>query len=1143
MLNREVLAHDPASYQLADGGVAKVSFPPDTDQQAVLREQLTTFVCKGAYADGLRRILEAFNASAGRSVDTPAAWISGFYGSGKSLLAGMLGALWTNFTFDDGATAEGLVHGLPSDVRAALRELRGNGTRCGGLLVGGSTLGLGSNHPVKAVFEVILRAAGLPGGTDLRPSLVALWLAKQGILEEVKASLGNEFESALRQFLLDEQLASAALAAKPGLAPDVDTLMERLATEYGHEPEPTVDLLVEKAQQALTIGGKQIPLTLIILDEVQQFMRENSDISLIIQNIAQALASRFKGRVLLVCTGQSALGDTKYLEKLLGRFAIQVPLGSADIDSVIRETVLLKKDTAKSELAKMLDARSGEIDKHLPGSRYARNEADRAYAEADWPMLSTRRKVWERVMAELDRSGLGATLRGQLRLTLDAVKQYGDRPLGVAVPADFLFDTFAAEALSRNLISREIYDRIGILRAQAGDGPMKARILVMVYLLARISGDAEVHGVRATPETIADLLIEDLGDAAPVRAKVPAFLATLFGEGAVIEVNGEWRLQTKESADWQAAFNQAQAEESNDPNAIARTRGSFLELAIEDALAGAAQVAQGASKTPRKIERVIGDAKPTGDGLVLRLWNGWDHGLTATLNEVKAADVTKDATLHMVIPDHRKADLQDAIVTQRAATSVLQRQGVPTTDGGKEAKASMQSRHERAEQLAKTILREAVDQARVLVAGGAEVGAGVSRADAVKEGALRVSDRLFTEFGSADLLGWDRVITEAKAGVPDAIKEVGHQGEPKDHPVCKAFLRALGAGKRGSDLRTIFGSAPYGWPKDAVDAAMLVLANAMQVKVTGPEHKPVVLSSLTVSQFGTCTFAPEDVVVSTKERMAVRSLGNLVELKINAGEEGNYLIPIVERLAALAADAGGAAPAPAAPEVPGMVDFRAMTGNALLAALAARLDALKAAVPQWRAAKAERENRLRDWTLAERLIGLGAEAQRASAEAIRVGRTLLADPNPLPPLVSAAADDLRSRGNAAYASWRAAWDAGEARLKADLAWGKIIPEKRHELRVANGLLDQAAPDLSTPGKIADSLTARGLSQWQDMAAALPGRVEAALQDAALELEPKTQKVPIPRPTLKSVADLDDWLATLRATIAPRLEAGPVLPTA
>jgi hypothetical protein len=586
MLNKDVLARDPASYRLADGGVAKVSFPPDAAQKAILREQLETFVCEGNYADQLRRMLEAFNAAAGRRGDVPAAWISGFYGSGKSLLAAMLGALWINLEFDDGAAAEGLVQNMPSEVRAALRELRANAKRLGGLLVGGSTLGRGAQDPVKAVLEVIFQATGLPSGNDLRPPLVALWLDEHGILADVRGMLGADFDRAASVFLLDDALAAAVLKAKPTLAPDVDTLMERLNRQFEREPEPTVALLGETARKALTLGRREVPLTLIILDEVQQFIREDSDISLTIQLIAEELCSKFRGRVFLVGTGQSALGDVRYLEKLLTRFVVPVPLGAADINSVIRKTVLLKKDTAKPDIEKMLSLRSGEIDRHFQGSSLKHGDADRAYDVADWPILATRRRFWERVLAELDRSGLGATLRGQLRISLDAVKRDGDSPLGVAVAGDFLFDTFAAEALSRNLISREIFDRIAVLRAEPNDGPLKARLLILVYLVTRIAGDAQGHGVYAKTDILADLLIEDSGDAAPVRAKIPGLLDELQKEGAVVEVDGEWRLQTKESADWLAAFHRAQAQAAGDVNLVPRQRGGLLQLTIDEALAG-----------------------------------------------------------------------------------------------------------------------------------------------------------------------------------------------------------------------------------------------------------------------------------------------------------------------------------------------------------------------------------------------------------------------------------------------------------------------------------------------------------------------------------------------------------------------------
>jgi hypothetical protein len=414
----------------------------------------------------------------------------------------------------------------------------------------------------------------------------------------------------------------------------------------------------------------------------------------------------------------------RYLERLLTRFVIPIPLGSADINSVIRKTVLMKNETAKPAIETMLDLRAGEIDKHLQGSSIKHTAADRQNDVADWPILAARRRFWERVLVELDRSGLAATLRGQLRISLDAVKRYGDSPLGVAVPGDFLFDTFAAEALSRNLILREIYDRIATLRAQPGDGPLKARLLILVYLIGRIAGDAQNHGVYARPDVLSDLLIEDLGEAAPVRAKVPDLLAALQDEGAIIEVNGERRLQTKESAEWQAAFNQAQSRAAADPTLVARHRSALLQLAIDDALTALGTVQQGSSKTPRRIERVVGDAKPAGDGLLVRLWNGWDHPLTATLNDIKAADVAKDATIHLVIPEYRSQDLRNAIVAREAATVTIQNQGVPSTDAGKEAKAAMESSHTRAEDLAKALLNEAVEKAQVLLAGGAEVGSG-----------------------------------------------------------------------------------------------------------------------------------------------------------------------------------------------------------------------------------------------------------------------------------------------------------------------------------------------------------------------------------------------------------------------------------
>ena len=79
----------------------------------------------------------------------------------------------------------------------------------------------------------------------------------------------------------------------------------------------------------------------------------------------------------------------------------------------------------------MLAANAGEISRHLRGSRLAHSVQD----DADAVLC------------------LGGTLRGQLRTTLDAAKAYADEPLGHAVPADFLYGRFAAEAFNKGPVT------------------------------------------------------------------------------------------------------------------------------------------------------------------------------------------------------------------------------------------------------------------------------------------------------------------------------------------------------------------------------------------------------------------------------------------------------------------------------------------------------------------------------------------------------------------------------------------------------------------------------------------------------------------------------------------------------------------
>ena len=118
----ETLARDPRKNALANSGQARIVTANDDRAIAELRAELETFVCDGQYGDAIERILRSYLENLDRPRQN-AAWVSGFFGSGKSHLLKMLGHLWVDTQFDDGATARSLVHGLPEGVIELLREL------------------------------------------------------------------------------------------------------------------------------------------------------------------------------------------------------------------------------------------------------------------------------------------------------------------------------------------------------------------------------------------------------------------------------------------------------------------------------------------------------------------------------------------------------------------------------------------------------------------------------------------------------------------------------------------------------------------------------------------------------------------------------------------------------------------------------------------------------------------------------------------------------------------------------------------------------------------------------------------------------------------------------------------------------------
>ena len=327
--NREIFYRDPTDTKIPNDGVAKV-IRPETDQQwDVLRWELRSFVCDGQYARGLERILDSFLKNLTQS-EQPAAWVSGFYGSGKSHLVRVLEHLWRDVELPGGDRARELVS-LPDDVSDHLVELSTEGKRNGGLWSAAGTLASGKSDEVRIAFlSVLFEAAGLPEQYPLARFMI--WAKENGYLDHIREAVtqaGRTLDKEIHDLYVSPLIAKALLEVDPSLGDTVKDVRDLLKTQF---PPTTRDIdrdeMLDVMERVLafqsTTDGK-VPLTLIVLDEMQQYIGDDNEKAITVQLIAEDCSSRFENQVLIVATGQSALTATPTLQKLTERFTVMVP--------------------------------------------------------------------------------------------------------------------------------------------------------------------------------------------------------------------------------------------------------------------------------------------------------------------------------------------------------------------------------------------------------------------------------------------------------------------------------------------------------------------------------------------------------------------------------------------------------------------------------------------------------------------------------------------------------------------------------------------------------------------------------------------------------------------------------------------------
>jgi hypothetical protein len=405
-------------------------------------------------------------------------------------------------------------------------------------------------------------------------------------------------------------------------------------------------------------------------------------------------------------------------------------------------------------------------------------------------------------------------------------------------------------------------------------------------------------------------------------------------------------------------------------------------------------------------------------------------------------------------------------------------------------------------------------------------------------------DRLFPNFKDADDHRWANVINRAKNGDEAALSAVDWTGSPEKHPVCAALLSEIGSGKRGKEVRDNFEASTYGWPRDAVDAALITLHTTGHLRAT---HKGTTLAQgqLDQAKISLTDFRAETATLNAREKMKLRKLFQDASVNCMPNEEILKAPVFLARITELADQAGGEPPMPVPPGTAHLDTLRGFGGVEQLAEILKQHDTLEDQVKVWVKLAELGAKRKPAWEMLCTLLkhaGAMPEAGelRKQAEAVKSERRLLDASDPVPDIRKAIGDVLRTAVTAAHTEYEKTYNEHMTTLTASYNWKKLKADQREQILADEGIDTLPVLTVGTEGDLIRALEQTALPAWKTRIDALPQEFARASMTAAKLLEPKTQRVHLTSGTLKTEQEVKAWLADTEKDLIAKLKSGPVV---
>jgi hypothetical protein len=475
-------------------------------------------------------------------------WISGFFGSGKSHLLKMLSLVLDGGRLSNGSRPADIILPKIADeiVQAELRTAAAIPSRSVLFNIDQKFDGVGGDHsaPILEVFTKVLNELKGFYGQQGYVAKFEQDLSASGDLSGFQQTYlrinGASWEDDRAAISTVKRAAfGRAYAAHFGVPESVaNDVMRQVREDY----KVSIESFALSVKEYIATQPPGFRLNFFV-DEVGQFIGQDSKKMLNLQTLAETLATVCDGRAWIFVTSQADLEgvlgtfrgtEGQDLSKINARFKTQLTLASGDVRQVIQERLLAKKEAEPAVLTAIYD-REQENLKTL--YRFGDNSVTfRGWRGSDefcafYPFHPYQFDLFQRAIQELSKHSaftgkyLSVGERSMLAVFQDVAKALRHDEVGRLATFDLMYDGISAS------IRGDMQTTIKMAERQL-EG-LEIRILKALFLLKW------VRDFKATPRNVAILLIDtpDLDIRAHEKSVTEA-LARLEGQ-SYLQRNGD----------------------------------------------------------------------------------------------------------------------------------------------------------------------------------------------------------------------------------------------------------------------------------------------------------------------------------------------------------------------------------------------------------------------------------------------------------------------------------------------------------------------------------------------------------------------------------------------------------------------------